>query len=260
MTERQHLFKEAITAGINLDRIYEPYMESLMEDVCLRSTLLILKDSWQKHLNEFGRLNDTQEVIHILENFPVIQQPVNNDDEMCLGGLHLQSRTDVRSIALQVFEQIWQTALEFFNSPPSVFYGRSDQFFKTKLHYLETYLNPGVREMVQQYNMPGFGREEKRWIDVKTWRELYIIKMREYMDQPEAWKLSNAVNHSYFVTGMQKAMTEPQAKVLSQEMLLSDEALDLGAIEQERRRYAKERLWDISERWGFKIIDFTILR
>jgi hypothetical protein len=204
-------------------------------------------------------LNDTQEVIHILENFPVIHQTINYDDEMCLENLDLRSHTDVRTIALQVFEQIWQTALEFFNSPPSVFYGRSKQFFKAKLHYLETYLNPGVREMVQQYNMPGFGKEEKRWIDIKIWRELYIIKLREYMDQPEAWRLSNAVNHSYFLTGMQKAMTAPQAKVLSQEMLLSDEAFEMDGMERERRRYAKERLFDITVRWGFKINDFTSL-
>ena len=114
--------------------------------------------------------------------------------------------------------------------------------------------------MIQNGNMPCFGKEERCLLEVRYWRELYVKKMREYIEQPEEWRLYSAVNHAYFINGFQKAMTPPCAcpeALQTQVMLLPDEELtgeDVSLLmEGERRRCAREALFIIAQRWDFDL-------
>jgi hypothetical protein len=263
------MFQDAIYAGIKLESVYEPFMIHLMDELCLKSTLLILKDSWQKHLAEFDRSNDIPNVMKILEQFPATINQDNIEDLrfLCIemfGGVQKACNQDVRALALGIFERMWVIGRHFFENPPRVFYEKSRQFFNFKLYYVENYecLEPSVKEMIQNGNMPCFGKEERRLLEVQYWRELYVKKIREYIEQPEEWRLWSAINHTYFINGMRKAMTPPEAipeAAQSHVMLLPDEDLNETTedyqllMEKERRRCAREALFIIAQRWDFDL-------
>lgn len=119
-------------------------------------------------------------------------------------------------------------------------------------------MEPAVKELIQNGGMPCFIKEERSLIKVRHWRELYVKKMREYIEQPEEWRLFSVIHHPYYINGMRKTITPPQANIhtMSQVMLLPDEFL-IGdyhmLVEKERRRCAKETLLDIAQRWDLDL-------
>ena len=200
----------------------------------------------------------------------------DNDCGMMIAGSHLfddfddtptpseRIKVDVRSLALRIFEKIWQTALVFFRSPPHAYYRRSTKFFTAKLRLLHEYgSNAQIRKDIQ--TLSGFGREERLWIDVEHWRKMYVDKVGAYFHgQPEDWRLETAMNHSYFKNGMAIATAAPQCELREPTALLSDAALanepttDPAIMaEMERRNRAKEVLFLIANRWGFNVSEIS---
>lgn len=312
--EARIAFQDALKAGPEFAEIYETLMLRFMDDVCMRSTLLLMKDSWKKYMVEFGMANDIPCVLKILKHFPEIEyndgenqgftqvdwfrtDADRNDDTLTMiAGSNLfdnyegdcsvkpmpKVKSDIRSVALRVFERMWQTAMMFFRSPPQAFYLRSNKFFFAKLRLLQEYeSNPQIREDME--TLKGFGKEEKEWIGVEHWRKMYINKISAYFHgQLEEWRLENAMNHSYFKNGMKLAATPPQSvydtemmelvtddattktmkKALLRIMKLSDTALanestsdPLVTSEMERRNCAREALFIIANRWGMDVTE-----
>ena len=126
--------EEAIQFGAKYNEIYLPFMLNAMNEVCIRSTLMILKDSWMKHLNEFDGIKDMSIVRKILKEFPetITRNEVNCDDldSICFDNLFEE---DVRSSALVLFSKMWDITNTFFQSPPSIFYTQSKRFFESKI-------------------------------------------------------------------------------------------------------------------------------
>lgn len=165
---------------------------------------------------------------------------------------------DVRTLALGIFKKVWEIGQHFFENPPRIFYENWRLFYKYKLHHFENYdlLEPTVKELIQNGGMPCFIKEERSLINVRHWRELYVKKMHEYIEQPEEWRLCSAIHHPYFINGMRKSMTPPHANIhtMSQVMLLPDEFLNEHMLlEKERRRCAKETLLGIAQRWDLDL-------
>jgi len=74
------MLQAAINAGIKLESEYEPFMMHLMDELCLKSTLWILKDTWQRHLKEFDMSKDIPDVMKILDQFPSTIHQNNFED------------------------------------------------------------------------------------------------------------------------------------------------------------------------------------
>jgi hypothetical protein len=277
------IFLAALSAPPENTAKYEPFMLRFMDDVCLRSTLLLLKESWRRHLAEFGLSKDIPAINEILKRFPEVDADdgmvidffkidANEDDITEMIGNHLFDEDevqtapaqklpalDVRSLALRIFHKVWEIAESFFHMPPKLFYDRSKKFFFAKIHLLNTYDSAVSKEIEA---MEGFGKEEKLWIAVPHWRKLYIDKVCTYFyGQTEEWRLQVAVNHTYFKNGMRTAMTPPPPPTdVDDIMRLSDSALvkqgsaDRTVIgEMERRNAAKEALFLIVCRWSLDV-------
>ena len=261
---------------------YELFMIQYMHDACMRSTLLLMMESWRTHLAEFGLSKDIPAIVKILEQFPEVDADdgmvvdffkihADEDDITELIGNHLfedEVQTapprklppmDVRSLALRIFHKLWKLAESFCLMPPKLFYDQSKKFFFAKIHLLNTY-DPKVSKIIETTG--GFGKEEKMWIAVPHWRKLYIDKICAYFHgQTETCRLQMVMDHSYFKDGMRAAMTPPpQPTVTDAIMRLSDSALmvkhdrDRNVIrEMERRNAAKETLFLVVCRWSLDV-------
>lgn len=257
----KRIFEAALRAHPTHFTAYESLMVRLMDDLCIRTTLLLLKESWKRILDEFGMGNDIDAVREILRHFPDIISFDSwiNEDEISFTSEDM----DVRSMALNVFGKIWDAAQSFFNTPPHTFYEKSHIFFSAKLKMLRSYhYDLNVQAEVQV--LIGFGKEERQWIQVDHWRNVYIKRLEEYFEgQSESWRLCTAINHDYFQNGMKKAMQPPVCITTTD---LADESIILMYIpdnklkeeartkvvelELERRECAKETLKIIAYRWG----------
>lgn len=240
---------------------YEPFMLSLMDDICIRSTMLLLKECWGKHLLEFGLMHDLDTVRSILQQFPLTEKDEESllhiDSEECIFPL---AELDVRSMALCLFGKIYDSALAFFKEPPHAYYVESAAFFRGKVQLLRLYhLNEEVQQIISTTS--GFGNEERRWIMVDHWREIYIQKLEEYFEgQPESWRLASALDSPYFTQGFKNSIKTPSFEYLYEGPLIyiSDAKLlqldihcPMVQMETARRNGAKETLIMMAHRWGF---------
>jgi hypothetical protein len=215
--EEDSKFQAAIHAPKNKKGEHEAYMLEIMDDNCIRATLLLLKSSWKNHLAEFGRFNDIPIVLSMLKDFPEILHDFerNYNEENYLSEMLFAEeiinlgKDDVRSLALSIFYRIWEIATQFFHNPPYSFYESTKRFFTTKIHMLKNYENDEiVRRNVETET--GFGKEERVWIRDNYWREVYISKLETYFwGQDKMWRLWSALDHKYFKNGMKVATTPP---------------------------------------------------
>lgn len=241
---------------------YRPFMESVMKDVCIRSTLMLLKESWRKHLIEFDMIDDMHELKNILQRFPFLTKEDEDDfvdveDDVLDRGIFPLADLDVRSMALCLFHKICDTTDEFFKAPPHAYYVESQGFFKAKVQLLRLYnQDREIQERIQ--TMSGFGNEERSWIMVDYWRNMYIQKLEEYFEgQPESWRLCCSLDSTYFRHGIQNYNKPPPFEYVYERPLvyISDNKLmqvdsPMGHDEKNRRNSAKESMIMIAQRWG----------
>jgi hypothetical protein len=214
--------QEAIQGGETYANVHLPYMLRAMDGMNIRSTMMILKQSWVTQLREFDMVNDMPMIVKILEEFPATSRTFKNlykfsdDAEMLCYDTLIEDNymedtaLDIRSTALLIFEKLWNTTIAFFYSPSMLFYKQSRNFFHSKIELLKDYNNPITRKDIQKSAC--FGKEEKLWIEVTHWREMYIEKLDRYINgQPECTRIHNALHTKYYLDGMEKAMTPPNA-------------------------------------------------
>ena len=267
--------EEAIQAGLKYSTVYLPFMLESMEDICIRSTLMLLKKSWMTHLRENGMLQDMPRVIKILQWFPVTSATVRNNntfkDEMdliCFDSLFEENsddvlNMDVRTQAIVLFNKMWSSMMTFLSSPSPFYYQLSDKYFQMKMALLKDYANPKIQEEIR--NSKGFAKEEKKWIEVVHWREIYIEKMQVYYREwTDDSKIEKALHHETFISGMKDAMTPPisfcetmERTNENQQELYVLQMVDNDLIgedhlikaERDRRERARQALSAIRLRW-----------
>lgn len=259
--ESKRLLHEALTVPHDVKPAYKPFMMELMHDVCIRTTLMLLKNSWKKHMIEFDKSRDLSAVCTILREFP---HGHLDEDEIY--------EKDTRSLALEVFYKMWDVVIHFLQNPPYTYYAASKTFISNKMHLLGIYNKNEIVRMEIQSGGQGFGNEERQWVQDEYWRSIYMQKLHAYFEAvPEIWRISQAMNHPYFLEGMQTAMNPPpppvewetasdyeremrfwsDSKVFMELLLQEDTGLQgLAETEMERRTCAKQILSFITQRWG----------